>query len=163
MRILPYDHFTLKTSVTIPELIHHLETRIEEPKIWEWRSSGTHAPYRGTLSPDGFKIQRVIHYRNSFLPQIRGRFEALPDGTAVHITLSLHPFVSSFLLFWGSSWLSISLLFLFSALFSDNVGLDTLTFIPFPIMVLFFFWLIFWFEADRDRQDLTQMITTLHQ
>lgn len=158
MRILPYHRLTLKTSDSVMEIIHRLEAHIEAPKIWEWRRSPDHAPYCGTISPDGFNIRRVIDYRNSFLPQIRGRFEPLPDGTTVHITLSLHPIVSSFLLFWGSSWCSISLLFLVATLFSEDMELETLLFIPLPIIVLLIFSWVFWSEVDRACQDLTHII-----
>ncbi|MBP0026313.1 MAG: hypothetical protein J7545_04760 [Roseofilum sp. SBFL] len=162
MRILPYDRFTLETPASVAEVIGHLEPHIEAPKIWQWRVPPNHAPYCGTISEDGFKIRRVIHYRNSFLPQVRGRFESLPNGTAVHITLSLHPMVSIFLIFWGSSWGSASLLFLFAALFSEDVGLETLLFIPLPFIVLFIFWCAFWLEANRACQDLSEILRIHH-
>lgn len=59
------------------------------PSFWEsmkssWRgprSSGF--PFIGTVDASGrsFSIRRDIHYRNSFLPLIRGRIFSTPTGS----------------------------------------------------------------------------------
>jgi hypothetical protein len=42
----------------------------------------------------------IIRYQNSFMPVIRGRFEPGPSGTTVHITMSVHWIVISFVCVW---------------------------------------------------------------
>ncbi len=62
-----------------------------------WRRSGD---FEGTVGPDGFEINRVIRYRNSFVPMITGKIASAPGGTL--ITISMRPwwFASVFWLFW---------------------------------------------------------------
>jgi hypothetical protein len=49
---------------------------------------------------DSFRLRRVINYRNSFLPQIRGRIVATTSGSIVEGSMALHPAVLGFLIFW---------------------------------------------------------------
>ena len=52
------------------------------------------APLEGTVDGTGFRIHRIITYRNSFRPQLHGRIEPTPSGGArVVISLQLHPVV----------------------------------------------------------------------
>ncbi|MBD0346790.1 MAG: hypothetical protein ICV63_18590, partial [Coleofasciculus sp. Co-bin14] len=132
--------------------------QIEAPKAIRWSYSGNHAPYEGTLSSSGFEIHRIIHYRNSFLPNIRGRFESLADGTLIRVTMRLHPFVTAFLLFWFLAWYSATIpMFLFGVL-SGDVTREALLFLGMPIVLLVAFWGAFWCEANRSRRELMQII-----
>ncbi len=63
-------------------------------------SLGQHKPYQGEVSPNRFKISRVIYYRNSFLPIIKGELKADLGGTRLDIKMSLHPFVIVFMAIW---------------------------------------------------------------
>jgi hypothetical protein len=57
-----------------------------------WRSKPP-KPFEGTVTPNGFTISRVIHYRNSFLPILNGRFTPTPTGTAITVHMTIHPLV----------------------------------------------------------------------
>lgn len=158
MRLLPYDSFTIQTIEPLPAVLEKLNSHIEAPKL-RWTFSRNHLPYEGTLNHSGFEIRRIIHYRNSFLPKIRGRFEPASPGTLVHITMGLHPFVTAFLLFWCSIWYSISIPFFLAGAFSGDVNpFLAFQFIGMPIVILFAFWCAFWYEANRSRWELTQII-----
>jgi hypothetical protein len=129
-----------------------LQEQVEAPKI-RFGFSRHHAPYEGTVSETGFKISRIIHYRNSFLPVIRGRFEPQVDGTtAIHIHMGVHTFVIAFLGFWCSIWFGISIPL---ALIGNLIGL---IFICIATAILVGFWLAFWTEADRDRHALSKIL-----
>lgn len=80
MQLLPYSRFTLKTHESLLAVINKLDAHIEAPKPFRKKLSRNHAPYTGTISSDGFEIRRIIHYRNSFLPKTRGRFESGSQG-----------------------------------------------------------------------------------
>ncbi|MEO1348497.1 MAG: WD40 repeat domain-containing protein [Cyanobacteria bacterium J06635_15] len=157
MKLLPYNHFSIQTIQTLPAVIAALDAHIEPPKF-RWGLSRDHAPYTGTLSNTGFKIRRIIHYRNSFLPNIRGRFEPSPGGTVVHITLSLHPVVIVFLVCWLSFWYGISLPIFLSGLFSGGVIPEIGLFLLAPLILFSIFWGVFWFEANRSQRELIQII-----
>jgi hypothetical protein len=59
-------------------------------------------PFSGTLSEGAFKAMRIIHYRNSFRPVIRGTY-ALSEtgGTRIHLRMTMHPAIVGFMLFVG--------------------------------------------------------------
>lgn len=159
MQLLPYSRFTLKTHESLPTVIDQLNSHIEAPKPFRWTLSRNHAPYTGTISSDGFEIRRIIHYRNSFLPKIRGRFESGSQGTVIHITMGLHPLVIGFLVFWYLTWYSATIpIFLLGGLSGDVAIAEALLFLGLPIVVLFAFWCAFWYEANRSRRELTQII-----
>ncbi|MFE1748574.1 WD40 repeat domain-containing protein [Coleofasciculus sp. H7-2] len=154
MKLLPYNTFTLQTQDPLPIVLEKLAAHIEPSKL-RWHISRHHAPYEGTLSETGFEIHRIIHYRNSFVPIIRGRFELSPSGTIIRITMKLHPFVIAFLVFWYVTWYSFSLpMCLAGAMPADFA----LMFLGMPITILFAFWCAFWYEANRSRRDLVQII-----
>lgn len=57
-------------------------------------------PFIGTVEGSAFHIRRDIRYRNSFLPRVHGQVAASRLGTRIDITMSLHPLVTIFMLFW---------------------------------------------------------------
>ncbi|MFZ1027139.1 MAG: hypothetical protein WAN66_13065 [Limnoraphis robusta] len=159
MQLLPHETFTLRSREPLSKIIEKLEAKIEPQKIIRWGFSRRHLPYEGTISHSGFQIHRIIHYRNSFLPLIRGKFESLPNETLVHITMRLHPFVMTFLIFVFSTLYSLSLAVFFSEILSGNVPVfEAVLFLGFPLFTLFSFWCVFWYEVNRSRRELTQII-----
>lgn len=153
MKILPHDTFTVVTPDPLPIVLQRLSDNIESTKIF--RFSRAHAPYQGTFSEQGFKISRIIHYRNSCLPLIRGRLEPQPNGTAIHVQMSLHPIVMVFLGFWYWAW--------YGAVIPMTVagvvpGLMAAAMIGLPIGLLVIFGIAFWTEAKRSRNDLIQIL-----
>ncbi|MDY6782255.1 MAG: hypothetical protein SW833_06835 [Cyanobacteriota bacterium] len=155
MKLLPHDTFTLETLDLPPVVRDRLAARVEPYKAVRWGFSHNHAPYQGRISDEGFEIQRIIHYRNSFLPRIRGKFEPLASGTAVRISMGLHPLVTGFLAFWYLTWYSAIVPL---ALTGAMPGETALLFVGMPILTGITFWGAFWYEAGRSRRDLTQYI-----
>ncbi|MBD2580340.1 hypothetical protein [Oscillatoria sp. FACHB-1406] len=154
MKLLPYETLVLETRDPLPIVRDRLATRIEAPRSG-WNLSSNRAPYEGTISDDGFKITRVIHYRNSFLPVIRGTLESLPPGTVVRITMKLHPFVLGFVGFWCLAWYSAVIpLSIAGVMPTGMIGL----FLLWPTLALVAFWGSFWYEANRSSRDLTDII-----
>ena len=156
MKLLPVHKFTIQTEQPLPQVIKKLASFVEPPQF-RWSFSRHHSPYQGTISETQFEIHRVIHYRNSFLPAIRGEFEALPNGTAIHITMRLHPFVIGFLAFWYLTWYSFSIPISITGAMPAQASL---WFLGLPLVVLFTFWCAFWYEAHRSHHELEQMLTT---
>lgn len=158
MQLLPYDTFTIQSQEPLSDVIKRLEAHIEAPKAVRWSFSRNHAPYQGTLSNAGFEITRVIHYRNSFLPNIQGRFESLPGGTVIRVTMRLHPFVTGFLFLWYLVWYSGTIPIFLAGGFSGDVPFEAWQFLGLPIVLLLIFWCAFWYEANRSRQELVKII-----
>ncbi len=155
MKLLPYDSFTIQTRDPLPLILQRLNGEVEAPRI-RFGFSRHRARYQGSVSDGGFKITRIINYRNSFLPIIRGSFEQQPDGTTIiHITMGIHPFVMAFLGFWYLTWYSGSIPIVF---ISGMPSIIAVVFIGLPILILIAFWCGFWFEADRSRREVTEII-----
>jgi hypothetical protein len=66
-------------------------TTIYRPGNFRYICAGTDKDFQGVISGNGFILNRIIRYVNSFLPIIHGTFESVPRGTAVHVRLKLHP------------------------------------------------------------------------
>ena len=99
MPVLPYETFRIESSLTAAQTREMLSARVEPPN---WRRLKRRPPsFEGEVKDDSFRIWRVITYgRNSFRPLIRGRVFATAGGSIVEGTMSLHPVVLGFLIFW---------------------------------------------------------------
>jgi hypothetical protein len=97
---LPWRRYEILTHIQPAEALDAIG-RATGPRgsIWRpvWRRTGD---FEGTVGPQGFEINRVIRYRDFFLPMITGKMAPAPGGTL--ITVSMRPwwFVIVFWLFW---------------------------------------------------------------
>jgi hypothetical protein len=91
------------------EILSHLQpgealaaiTRVTTPGRSIWRPFRAPATdFEGRIGADGFAINRVIRYRNSFLPMIAGRITPAATGTLIAISMRPMWFVLIFWLFW---------------------------------------------------------------
>src|SRR5438067_5331361 len=98
MKLWPTDSFEIETTMSEEEIASALRKWIEPRKTF--RLSWDHAAFEGSFTNDGFKITRIIHYRNGFLPVVRGRFLAGPSGTRVKIEMRLQKFSAIFMAVW---------------------------------------------------------------
>lgn len=153
MKVLPYNTFTISTPDALSVVLQRLNAKVEPTKVF--RFSTKHAPYQGSISEEGFKISRIIHYRNSFLPVIKGRFEVQSHQTIIHIEMSVHPFVMAFLGFWFLLWYGAIAPITLTGAMPKYIAP---VFVGMPILMLVVFWLAFWLEANRSRTELTQII-----
>ncbi|GET38070.1 hypothetical protein MiSe_28240 [Microseira wollei NIES-4236] len=72
--------------------------------------------------------------------------------------MRLHPFVTAFLIFWFLVWYGATIPIFLSGAMSGDVKFEPLLFLGLPIVVLFAFWCSFWYEANRSRRELIQII-----
>lgn len=155
MKLFPYDSLTIQTYDPLPIVFRRLAAKVEPKKTSRWLFDHNHAPYEGTISETGFEISRIIHHRNSFIPMIRGHFEASASGTTVRITMRLHPLIWIFLGFWYFTWYGITIPLAIFGKMSTNMAI---WFLAIPVLTLFAFWCAFWEEATRSRRDLLEII-----
>lgn len=148
MKLLPYDTFEIRTSLTLEEIITALKKEVEPRKWFRWFSRDQ-VVFEGDVSRDGFKIGRIINYRNSFAPIIRGTFKQSPNGTTVLIRMNLHPLVIVFLCIWLSGFIGFFL------------SLNYPLFVPFAIMLLFISVMVlggFWYEVQETKPKLISIL-----
>lgn len=155
MKLLPYDKFEIQTSLTLEEVIAALKKHVE-PKRWFRLFWGNHAVFEGEISQDGFRIMRIINYRNSFLPVIKGAFKQNQNGINVMIRMGLHPFVIVFMCIWFGGIIFA----IVAGLASSKITLSATLLIP--LGMLFFGWAMvaggFWFEARKVKPQLLSVL-----
>uniref|UniRef100_B8HTG1 Uncharacterized protein n=1 Tax=Cyanothece sp. (strain PCC 7425 / ATCC 29141) TaxID=395961 RepID=B8HTG1_CYAP4 len=154
MKLLPYDRFSLETTAPLEVVRERLASQVEPPKNLRWPSRN-HLPYQGQVGEDGFTISRVLDYRNSFAPIIWGRFACSETGTIVQITMGLHSAVAVLLSLWLLFWYSMIIPVVLFTTMPTSVAL---LFVGVPVVALVIFSFAFWYEANRSRRDLTQII-----
>lgn len=156
MNFLPLEKITYKTRLNEEEIIKRLSEIVEPKRIIRLgilgnRSSKT---YEGVINENEFEIQRIISYRNSFLPIIKGTIEKEFDGIAIHVKMRLNMFVFVFLCIWCGGVLLGALALLTQAFNNSKLGLFSL--IPFG-MLLFAYLLTmvaFKYESNKSKKDL---------
>jgi WD40 repeat protein len=153
MKLFPYETFTIQTPDSIPVVRQKLTAQIESPKMM--RLSRNHVVFEGQISESEFKISRIIHYRNSFAPNIHGRFEAVPGGTVVRVTMGINPLVIGFLCFWFFSWFSFAVPMALMSVLPGEIGW---LFVVMPLLMLVIFWYAFWAEVQRNRAELQRIL-----
>jgi hypothetical protein len=150
----PSDRVEIETTLAPEAIVAALSSRIEPRK--RLRSSSAQAPFQGEIARDGFRITRLIHYRNAFLPVVTGRFRGGPDGTRVNIRLSLRPAVAALLGIWCGG-LALAMV--------AALGGGQLPLVALPLGMLVTGWSLvsagFWPEATKQRHMLIAMFKEL--
>lgn len=153
MKIIPYDTLTIATSDSLSVVLERLNANVEP--IQRLRLTRKHARYQGTVSDLGFQISRIINYRNSFFLVIKGQFETQFNQTLIHVQISIHPFVTSYLAFFFLFWYGVLIPIILNNSLPEHM---LLLFIGIPIPSLLIIWLAFWSEAKRNRRDLSAIV-----
>ena len=159
-RLLPFVSCEIHSALS-PEKIQNILRENTEPKVY-FRASHEHKYFEGEVSKEEFRINRIIHYRNSFLPRIFGTIVPRDSGSVVKIKMKLHNFVTAFLGVWfgGIIFASIALFRQFSLVPSDASNFN---FIPFGMFV-FGIAIVsggFWFEASKQKKKLIEMLSSV--
>ncbi len=88
--LIPFTRIEFKTYLKADEARQRLDAEVDPRSIFTsvWRRD--HRFFVGKVAEDGrFNINRVIRYRNSFLPYIYGQI--VDDLGATRINMRLHP------------------------------------------------------------------------
>lgn len=88
----PYWKFIIHSSLSHPQALSRLSSAIAPPQQrplfgWDTRTQA----FTGTLTEQKFCIERIIRYRNSFLPTIYGQFIPTEKDLQVRIVMTLNP------------------------------------------------------------------------
>lgn len=118
MSILPYEKFELRTALSQEEILKRMTVNTQ---------------YRGHASGDEFNVQRVISYRNSFLPKIKGEIQEDSRGANIQITMKLHTFAIVFMGFWLTFVLAACIFIL--TLIDTSEPFDIFQYIPFLMLL----------------------------
>ncbi|MBC7879628.1 MAG: hypothetical protein H7Y59_20860 [Anaerolineales bacterium] len=90
--LIPYKHFVINTNLSSEEARRLAADNIAPHRsIFQAHISGKE--FEGSAASDGFTINRIIRYRNSFLPVLNGKFKPHKNGTKIDIYVTLHPII----------------------------------------------------------------------
>lgn len=141
MNIPPKETITYQTNLDKEEILKRLHESLD---------------YEGSTDVDTFKISKIIHYRNSFLPKIKGRISSNYNTTTIEVTMQLHKYVSVFMVIW----LSIALFSLVTSLISITLSeLELFDMIPLGMVIfgVLFMYIPFNIECRKSKKDLQRM------
>jgi len=128
INIFPHEKISYQTYFSDKEVMEKLEKSITMDTI-----------YTGECSDNKFKLTRNINYRNSFLPIIKGKIDSNQNSTIIDVNMQLHILVRIFMSIWVTGTLISCIVIIYTSI-SEEITLDTHTFIPF---FLFFFGIVF--------------------
>jgi hypothetical protein len=95
---LPYLAVELESEFEPDEAIEAIRAAVE-PKKW-LRLGTSHRPFEGEVLSNTFQIQRIIGYRNSFLPRVDGKVSASSVGSRIKLEMRLSTPLVMFMIFW---------------------------------------------------------------
>ncbi|MEZ4775228.1 MAG: hypothetical protein R3D00_18735 [Bacteroidia bacterium] len=157
MKYLPFENLTYKSPLSVDEVRQRLAENIEPKKFFRMRgflSSKDHQPYEGSIGENSFQINRIIHYRNSFLPQITGEIRPSGSGAVIDVKMKLHVMVWVFIVIWcmvvKTALITILLPFFQEERFSPGILI--------PVFMLVFVYVLttaaFKFESSKSKKDM---------
>jgi hypothetical protein len=85
----PFRKFEISTPMSTTHAARVLEEIVEPPRKWGWPTSSKRGYFEGRVAGNRFKIHRIIHYQNSFIPIIEGNFRREGWGTIVTLNMRL--------------------------------------------------------------------------
>ncbi len=156
MKFIPFEKITYNSRLSIPEIKERLETKANFS--FGQKPAPSTKKFEGIANGNEFQIQRIISYRNSFLPKIDITLAQDLSGSKAIITFKLLPFVAIFIGFWLAivAFAGIAL-----ALFSNTD--ENLVFAKFIPLIMFVFGyamtiLAFNYEVNKAKEELEKII-----
>lgn len=158
MKFLPTENITYKTRLEAEEITKRLSQIVEPEKTFRFSNIGSSATksYEGKINDQTFNIKRIIGYRNSFLPRIKGTIERDYDGMTIKVKMRLHIFVIVFLYFWFGS-AGLGCIAVLTQSFSLEFNVRTL--IPFGLLLFVYGMTMggFKFESNKSKKELQKI------
>lgn len=154
-KFLPIENIVFKTKLSKEQVVLRLSENIEAKKTFGFGNYSK--PYIGYINGNNFEIERVINYRNSFLPQIKGNVYSELSGTKINVKMMPASYVLFFMAIWFGGVIVGCLAMLF-ILFTE--GFTSFLFLPF-IMFLFGIGLLygaFKTESAKSKKDLMRIL-----
>jgi hypothetical protein len=157
---LPLDKFTLETSLSSLEAAKKIAEQVQP---WDTVILGIGGTYKkayvGHVSKTKFEIQRLIWYRNAFLPKINGEIEGVSDGTKVTFKMRIQGFA---ILFMGLGFILLGYGVLDLSFRSIKVGaFDSYIFAPLGMLIILYLFMLICYklEARKSRQFFVRLFS----
>lgn len=164
-RILPYENYTIVTHLTPEEIVEKLIVNVQPKReiVFSFKPVQITKPYEGEVYKNGFKINRCIDYRNSFLPEISGNFSSFLGKTEVNISMRLFTLVKVFAILWlsvvGIVCIGIILSYIFLANNLSKIQFSPAILVPFGMFIFgcLLFTIPFKIESKKAKEFLNKL------
>lgn len=163
-KLLPFEKLVYQSSLSKEQLITHLQNEIEAEKSFGFgaQNNSYSKPYIGKIYLNRFEIKKVVSYRNSFLPVIKGEIREGLSGSKITIKMGLADFVKVFMIIWFAAVSLGCIGVLYSLIFTDTISSDAgfFTFIPFAMLLFGIVMVSFGFktESQKSIKDLEEIL-----
>jgi hypothetical protein len=163
--LLPFDNYTLVTFVKVPEVMGRLEANVSPKKLssmlvvkrYGQKRDPSEKPYAGNITGQQFEIVRVINYKNSFLPVVKGEVSHFLGQTEIRVKSSPHIAV----LVFSACWMLMVLLgCLIVTVTAINDGFEPALLIPFAMLIFgsLLFTVPYKIEAKKAKEFLAKLL-----
>ncbi|OXA76324.1 hypothetical protein SAMN05444397_10147 [Flavobacterium aquidurense] len=154
-KLLPFEKLVYQSTLSKEELINHLQNEIEAEKSFGFgvQKSSYSKPYIGKTNSNRFEIKRVVNYRNSFLPVIKGQIKDGINGAKINVKMGLVDFVKVFMILWlGAVSLGCAGA-IYSLFFTDTANSEAgfFMFIPFAMLLFGLAMVYFGFKTESKK------------
>ena len=147
--LFPYRQLVFESPLSKEEIIRRLILEVASRRWgWQWSERRTEK-FEGAVSAEGFRISRIIRYRNSFLPVIHGHFCPLARGVRVEVTMRLHIAVLIFSIVW-LSFVGLGAATVASQLLSTGKA-EAWMLIPCGMLLFFYLMVMIGFGVEADK------------
>ncbi|UZR99719.1 hypothetical protein [Chondrinema litorale] len=160
MKYLPLEDITYQTKLNTNEIVDRLNEVVEPKKTFRMNGffgNSEHKPYEGSIHNMSFKINRIIGYRNSFIPIITGTLEEEMNGTKVNVKMRLHSFVIVFMFIWfgGVGIASLAVI----SYYLNNENFEPMSLIPFGMLIFGYAMVLggFKYESIKSKKYLAEL------
>lgn len=165
---LPFDRYTLVTSLKVAEVMRRLEVNVFPKKLtsmlvtqrYGQKNDTSGKPYTGMITGQQFEIARVINYKNSFLPIVKGEVSNFLGQTEIKVKSSPHVAVLAFSGIWMSI-VSLACLGVSVVMINDGWGhFQPELLIPFTMLIFgcLLFTIPYKIEAKKTKQFLVKLL-----
>jgi hypothetical protein len=141
MTFLPWENVEYSTKLTKDEIINRINN-VVEPKgvFWIFKKYSYGKPYDGEIYENGFKISRIIFYRNPFSPIIEGNIFENEERRTISIKMRCIKFVIGFMSIWFGVVLFLLLITIITAksvinIMPSIIGILIIIFLGYIIMI----------------------------
>lgn len=141
---LPFADYTFESPLKKTEVIKRLHEQTAPMQLFQNKKDKR--LFNGTVNTDTFDLTRVINYRNSFNPVMKGTVNDLVYGTEVKVKMRPTTFVIGFSIFW------VGFVVLFSGL-TLSIPMQAgdpvfMRFIPCIMLIFFFLMQLYGFNSE---------------
>ncbi|MDF3028410.1 MAG: hypothetical protein K0S23_2717 [Fluviicola sp.] len=164
---LPVENYIIHTKLSEEEIIQRLTELTKNTgsksnaslfglgTLFGQKSGG---PYEGKIQSKEFKISRIISYRNSFLPVIKGSISSFLNQREITISMGLNLVVKIFTIVWFSI-VAISAFFILDKFLHTNENPFLTNLFPLQMAVFGYVVMIlsFKFESRKSKKDLKKL------